>query len=415
VPNEPYRKALLRCGVGVSTEPRVIAKLCRRFTASARGCLLAGDVNLVAAADPNVAIVMREGIMRDGSLLVLPPDAGVLDSVRDALWFEADSVVRHWARGTRRILAALADATRGTHLALGPRSPICHQDKIVASTPPGDVFDADRPAGLLRDHEHDAWSRVRVQLEGAGLPRPSFVAFDLCRTCGRTASATTRLGLAIMDSLEHAHNWTSFAAPVPDPHGVVATIVGSICLARTGSGERSGRCLATKDVSLSAGRQASMPPLPAWVAEASSVLRPGLACGESHVHLWERGRVALGGGVSLLTVRCVLCDAEYWSDTVHGESAPELMRELRRRTTATGGFSKAPPDTLLEIQAAMQPRWGPYLGWFGDALAMIVGNSGVLREATELERERAADYAMRGREIDMSEAADFMRSSRQAW
>lgn len=402
-----YRAALTDSGIGVPAEPGVIAKLCRRLISSASKGVSGDDVNLVAAAAPEVAWVVSKGVMRvdDGTvLLVLPPIKETLDLVRDALWFESDSATRHWAKGTRSILAHMRRATERTPLALGPRSPICHQDKQFAAVTPGLVFSAsgaspEESTGDA-DHEHDAWMRVRIPISGRSVPSPSFMMFDMCSVCGKTTGSTLRLGLVILGSArKHEHEWANFSAPIPDAKGVAGRAAGKVCVAEIGPGPRPGRCLETRDVRMLLTRDPALPGLPAWVKKNDAIIRPVLRFGRSHAHLWEPGRVALGGGASLEVVRCVLCDAEYWSNTIHGESVPELMRELTRRVKAAGGFSRAPTEKLEEIREDMRPKWGPYLGWFGDALSMIVCKSGELRAATREEREQAASYVSRAKEI----------------
>lgn len=412
-----YQDALIRHGIGLPADPSVLGKLARRFEISAREGLSGSDVNLVVAAAPEVAQVVSLGFLRSKkeAVLALPPALSVLNAVRDALWFEADAATRHWANGTHRILSELQAATHETDLALGPRSPICHQDKVFAGTLPGIVFDrTTKPSSkAFGQHPHDDWLRIRAALSAeAGFLEPSFLSFDLCLRCGETANSTTRLGLPVIGGcVEHAHEWRDFAVPVPDAHGFMGRLTGQVCVFKCGSdNERPGRCLETRSLTLEVGRAVKLPDLPAWVKEDDSVLRPVLACPKSHRHLWSPGRVALGGGSNLMTVRCVLCDAEYWSNKIYGESVPELMRELRRRVKAAGGFAQAPAEELRRIQRDMRPKWGPYLGWFGDALAMITCQSGRMRAATEAEREKAASYVDRGKAIIKKEIEDFVKA-----
>lgn len=421
-----YREALIRHGIGIPVDAKTIAKLCRRLLSSAKSGVCAADVNLVAATAPEVAQVVSKGVMRvedGGHVLVLPPVLSVLDAVRDALWFEADAGARgeknDWSRPTRVILYALHAATNDTPFALGPRSPICHQDKAIAAMPPGEVFGADGSAsGNFSRHPHDAWMRVRAPLETAGLPQPSFMTFDLCAICGETTNPTVRLGLAVVGSAKaHDHEWSGFVVPAPDAKGVAGLLSGEVCKAVLSGDNGSYHCGAVRDASLASTRKYALPALPAWARKDRSILRPGLVAPRTHEHVWDPGRVAFGAGANLVVVRCALCDAQYWSNKIHGESVPELMREVRRRVKAAGGFARASTEDLEGIRESMRPKWGPYLGWFGDALAMIVCQSGELREATEAERERAADVAIRAKETERQsrerELEEFMEEARR--
>lgn len=395
---EAYRAQLLEHGIGLEVHEGVLPQLCRRLIRSRELGPNANDVNLVAVVRPDVVDTVRLGAFADEegrAVLILPPDPGLLDAVRDALWVESGlpqiAAQRHerrtsrrtWARLMGGLIRGLSWACEQRGIPLGARSTICHQDKILAST--GDS---------AASHAHDAWVRLRVPVRrGLGFPDPCFLIADTCRECGEVATAKILLGVATLpDCAEHRHQWTSFKAPVPDAFGVIGYVSGEVCLVPCPGSRNAipGRCLETRNVSYVVARDATLSPAPSWLEKDRPILRPGLAVGRDHLHLWDQTLIALGAGANLLALKCVTCDARLLSNTITGETVPEVAREIRKRLKAYGGFAQAPEEVLDELQAELRPEWGEWLQRFTDAVSMIVCQSGrTIREATKKELDQA--------------------------
>jgi len=355
-------------------------------------------VNLVAVVRPDVVDAVRLGAFADEdgrNVLVLPPDPGLLDAVRDALWVESGlpqvakqkterrTSRRTWAKFMGGLIQALSWACAQRGIPLGARSTICHQDKIVAVT--GDPAVA---------HAHDSWVRLRIPVERRlGYPDPCFLVSDFCAKCGEVATAKILLGVATLpDCGPHRHEWSRFKTPVPDALGTTSYASGEVCLAACpgSKNELPGRCLETRDVSFVATRDAELSVAPPWLKKDRPVLRPGLAVGRDHLHLWDEALIALGAGANLLALKCVTCDARLFSNSVIGETVPEVAREITKRLKPYGGFARAPEEVLGELQTELRPEWGEWLQRFTDAVSMIVCQSGrTLRGATKKELEQA--------------------------
>lgn len=410
-----YREEILRTGVGFEARDGVLQQLCRRLIRSRELGPGGDDVNLVAVVRPDVVEAVRIGSFVDESgrsLLVLPPDPGLFDAVRDALWIEAGLPQvekqkherrpsrRTWAKHMAGLMKGLSWAARRSGFRLGPRSTICHQDKIVATTTPGAVYG---PDGSLARHEHDAWVRLRVPIPAdLGFPDPSFYGVDLCWVCGASTGARVLLGVATLpECTPHRHVWTPFAAPVPDARGALGAVAGEVCLESCPEGRNSlpGRCLETRSVQYRTARRAVASVLPGWVRTDRPLLRPLLETTKKHKHLWAEGLIELGLGANLRIVECVTCGARLFSNRIRGETIPEVAKEIRRRVKPYGGFSRVPDNVLEELRQELRPEWGEWLQRFTDAVSMIVCQSGgTLREASAAELERAAAIVRRAKD-----------------
>lgn len=412
-----YRRELLRIGVGVEVSEGVLPQLCRRLIRSRELGANADDVNLIAVVRPDVVDAVRLGAFADEegrSVLVLPPDQGLLDAVRDALWIESGlpqvekqrherrTSRRTWAKFMHGLIVGLSWACESRGVPLGPRSTLCHQDRVVTALPPGEVIG---PRGVITRHEHDAWARVRLPIPpSVGFPDPSFLSFDLCAECGATTASRVLLGVATIGNCEpHEHVWTDFEAPTPDAKGVFGTVSGQTCMVACPRGENAspGRCLATRFVTFRPERKAVMFVMPSWVRKDRPILRPGLKTGRAHRHLWIKSVIELGAGATLSILRCVTCDARLFSNKITGQTIPEIAREIRKHLKPYGGFARVPPEILDELRTTLRPRWGEWLQRFTDAAAMITCKTGgPLRETTAKELEQATRFLERAREID---------------
>ena len=413
---EAYRELLLSSGVPFEVSRTSLVSLCERFMESARLGLLGENVNLVAATRPAVTCAMWMGSFSTGGkrhdgVLVLPRDREIMDDVRDALWVEGDSVRKPWSKEARTLAAQLEEVAALQRTPLGPRSTLCHQEKAIAMTAPGVAF-LGRTYGSPGpgEHGHEAWVRVKLDLpHGTGFPEPSFLSFDLCSECGLVVDAASRLGLAIVDPPRpHRHVWTEFSSPVPDVKGVAGQAAGEVCLVeRDGESIHPGVCLATRNVRVSMSRRAVLSVMPAWAHVDKPILRQKvLAIQRGHRHVWEEGRVALGASANLMTLRCVTCSSELWSNKVWGETIPELMTEFRRRLGRYGGFSRASAEKLREVSHELKAKWGSYLEQYADAVAMMACGEG-LTDPTPENRRRAEEMAG----ISRSQDAEALRAA----
>ncbi len=398
-----YQQLLLKSGLSFQVPRASLAAMCGRFMESARTGVLGENANLIAATRPDVTCAVWLGFFSSGGdrkdgALVLPRARGVLEDVRDAMWVEGDSVRKRWSKDARRIAVALEMTAAELGEPLGPRSTLCHQEKVIAALMPTAIS----PNAV----------RVKVDLpEDLGFPNPSFLSFDMDPQSGETANETTRLGLALMDPPgRHRHVWTKFSSAIPDAKGPAGAVAGEVCLVRRdGENARPGACLATRNVGFRMSRRAAISVTPAWVKVDEPVLRPVLWISKDHRHVWEEGRVALGASASLLTLRCVTCSAELWSNKVWGETIPELMAEWRRKLSRTGGFARTPTERLREVGHELKARWGAYLGQYADALAMMACGSG-LEEPNDAQRESAEEIVGISRRQDAEALRDAVVS-----
>lgn len=404
-----YQDLLLESGLPFQAPRSSLAAMCGRFMESARVGVLGENANLIAATRPDVTCAVWLGFFSSGGdrkdgALVLPRARSVLEDIRDAMWVEGDSVRKPWSKDARRIAAALEATAAELGEPLGPRSTLCHQEKTIAAVAPTATS--------------SSAVRVKVDLGGdLGFPEPSFLSFDMDLDTGETANSATRLGLALLDPPgRHRHVWTEFAAAIPDAKGPAGACVGEVCLVRRDNeNAHPGVCLATRSVRFRMSRNAALSVTPAWVKVDNPVLRPVLWIPKGHRHVWEEGRVALGASASLLTLRCVTCSAELWSNKVWGETIPDLMTEWRRKLARTGGFARTPTERLREVGRELKARWGAYLGQYADALAMMACGSG-LEEPDEAQRERAEEIVgiSRQQDVEALRAAmvDFWRAQK---
>lgn len=390
---EAYQDLLLQIGIPFEAPRKALSSICERFMRSTRLGVLGDKVNVVAAMRPDATCAIWLGFFSTGGarsdgMLVLPPNRRLLEDVRDALWVEGDSVRKAWST-TARLLATHLEL-RAAELGdpLGPRSPLCHQEKVLAAVPSD-----------MAPHEHTTWSRVKVDLpNGLGFPDPSFLSFDVCRECGVTANAATRFGVALIEPTgRHRHEWSGFSSLLPDVKGVAGVVDGEVCLAPRGPGLHPGACLAVRGARVRVRREAVLSVMPAWTRLDKPILRRVLAIPRGHRHVWEEGRVDFASSASIMTLRCVTCSAELWSNKVWGETLPELMAEFRRRIGRTGGFARTPSERLREVGRELKTKWGPYLGQYSDALAMIACRDG-LTDPTDAERQQAQDVVVRSRQ-----------------
>lgn len=412
-----YAEMLQECGVAFEVDPTLLAHLCRTIKRSSDLCVeLDSDVtvidsdeyvNMIAATDPDVAFVFAEGRMRRASdkkatLLVLPPNADLVTRVRDALWVEGDnaSVKRgdkpkrkkeYLAEGARALCLEIQRVYADGGAPLGPRSFRCHQDYVVASMPPGHLFDS---AGRLADkdaethpHGHEAWERLSLRLPSESWLPDMTLSVDVCTDCMATTRATTRLGVMILPpSFKHRHAWTPFSTPAPDAKGEAGMIRGEVCLVESPEifpGARPGRCMETRGVKYS-GRAPVLSAKPDWVRRDRPELRPPAWArsvgifGEAvkitggHVHVWDFGRYTFGPGAALPFLRCLTCECELWSNEIHGVSVPSLVEELNRRVKRAGGFSRGSTKDLVAILNEFHDRYNANgeLNRFADQLAL---------------------------------------------
>lgn len=435
--SEPYVEMLKEHGIGFEAAPLLLKRLCTTFEESARTCadvnrdgsVLEADahVNLVAATDPEVATAFSLGIMRtkQDSLLVLPPDWLMATRVRDAVWVEGDSAsVKRGPEKKERRQEAYAASARGLCVViqrtfalggapLGPRSFRCHQDYVLAATPPGDLFDG---AGKLSDkkaeqhpHGHDAWERMVLVLP-APWPADMTLHVDVCMRCMATTRSTTRLGLAVTyPAHEHRHSWVRFASAVQDAKGHAGLVRGEVCLEELPSlfpEARPGRCMQTKSVKFD-GRTPVLSITPKWAREDRSILRPpawargrdgreliqnAVRLSRGHVHVWDNGRYTFGPGAALPFVRCLTCESELWSDKIEGVSVPSLVKELSRRIAAVGGFARGNIGALDEVLEEFRQRYNSdgELREFSDQLALEACDDG-LRKSSPAQRQAIWD------------------------
>lgn len=348
-----YQKELVE-GAGLAFGPfvpRVAAVLCSKLTEGAGATEPPYSGNLIVATNASLGNLVQAGFAQSakGSVLLLPRDKEVLEAARDALYIEAwrlqvTSTVDPWVTLAEKLVGELEYRSGVNWLALGARSPLCHQGHVIAyaqgldeegerdpETP--DLWDF-RTGRRVDAERHESCKgglvMIRVQLpekKWAKAPYPAWVSAGVCRSCG-IAVVSLRLGLARVRSqplphgwsTRHKHTWTPFRLPAADlsPTGHFGFVKGRVCLEKVRVRSRSET---SSDI---CGEVSNVSILP---VKTPSFGRPGLnpelrlPIGRSHVHTWAKYEIEDRTGFE---IRCVTCDA------VVARTATQAASEGRR-------------------------------------------------------------------------------------
>jgi len=312
---DTYRELLLEHGLALGPWKRGVAKtLCLKLTeGSPAGPPYSG--NLIVSTDQRVANLVGSGFFssNDGEILALPPDEGLLATVRDALYIEQfgdfySNKDEPWAKLARGLVPEIQEKAQSRWLHLGSRSTLCHQGQVVARA--GSWSLSGREFSCVCG---GASIPLRVQLPARrNVPGPSWVHVGYCPEC-EAGQVDLRLGLAqarpkpTYGRRSHGHSWRHFRLPVADlspEHRHFGFVKGHVCLGPVTVTTRSRRtkepCLETKNVHIEAHR------VPNYSVPGAGRTRPeiGLVTKPDHVHVWA----IMKGDSERDEIRCVTCD-----------------------------------------------------------------------------------------------------------